>query len=414
MRHYFRTNVRGAGYSLCSFAPGDGVRQLPLDVQSERLPAGFLRAQQRIDTLLEQRPERLYLSASVNGKRALVVYGCRFGLPDEHGRPGLVLVHAVEGAAQQIEDLVSRVITLVSPDRIMATGRLVGDVAAGAATVDDLITALDRVAKTGPARQVLPPPGPPPFGSIVHDWGGAPLAWLAMTRAHSPLPGPWEIYDTILGDDRVATVSSAGPHPQILLSTYLGQAVRAAEPAPARPAEPPRPMPAPADQPTVPLPARTPLGRNAFRTRARLRVLAAAAVLAGVVAAGWVIVATPGATDTPAVAGTTTAPPSLLDSQLTLTAANPPAGTGPYLVYRRGDGRLFPQGACRSRAATEATYTCTNSHAPDRRHTYTALLIFADPPTTLVLDANRMSARGLERLPGDDTTPALQLTVSAP
>lgn len=406
MRHFFRANVKGVGYSLFTYTYEDGIRRLPLDVQSERLPTGFLRAQRRIDSLLEQRQERLYLSASVVDGRALIVYGCLFGLPDEHGRKGLTFVHAVEGAPSQVEDLVSLVIALVSPDVLVATSRRVGDVATGAATVEDLIGGLDRVAPpVSSSRHGVPAPGSPRLGSIVHDCGGAPLAWMAMTRAHSGLPGPWEIHDTILDDGRVATVSSAGPRPQTLLSAYLEQAIRATE---AHLPEPSRPVITPTDQPSAPEPA--PPRIPPFRARGRLRTVAAAAVLAVVLIAGWLIIASPDQDEQPA--DQTPTPPSLLDSQLTLTAPKQPTGTSPYLVYRRGDGRLFPQGACQPRRTDRTTYTCTNPHPLDRRHTYTALLVFADRTTAGALD--RASTKGLEKLPGDDESPAFQLTVSAP
>jgi hypothetical protein len=389
MRHFFRINVHGAGYSLHSYSPGRDVEQLPLDVPSPSLPPGFLPAQRRIDDLLERRPQRVGVAVSAgSGGDALAVWGCHFPLPDEHGRLGLTFVHGIVGDRRQALDLMSRVIAMVSPDNLQRIGELVGRIATGAAELGELLPRLDRSGGFHPLPEEHAESRPPAFGSIVHDCGGAPFAWLAMVRRHGTPGGPWEVHDTLLPDGRIATVAPGSRLPRVLLSDLLREAVHS--PAPVIPPSPPAV--------TAPEPAVRPA-----RAVPWALVAAVAACLALVAfAISW----TAGDTDTRTVLAT-----NLLDSKLSLTA-DPVIlqNRTVYLVYRRGDGRVYPQARC---AAQDVTVTCTPAHTPPRG-TYEAVLVFVDKPNTRTFDAyleqDPFPPGGLDELPG---VAAAELAVSA-
>jgi len=398
MRHLIRINVRGNGYSLYSHTPGHDVRQHPLDVQSSALPPGFLPAQRHIDELLEQRPLRVCVAVSApgSGGGALAVWGCQLPLPDEHGRFGLTFVHGIEGDRRQVLDLVSRVIALASPDNLEKIGRLVGGIATGTAKLDELLVELDWCEEFRPLPEGREEPHPPAFGSIVHDCGGAPLAWLAMVREHSATSGSWEVHDTLLQDGRIATVASTQPLPRVMLSELLRTAARPADsPAPVNPV-PASVSPRSLEVIVAPEP----------RTRTRPWGLIAA-IAACLAVSSWAITGTGG--ETQALLATTQ---SLLDTRLTLTAD--PAilrNRSVYLVFRRDDGRVYPQSRCETQ---NLTVTCTPSHVPPRGHSYSALLVFVEKKHAPVyddyVDQDPFPRDGLEDLPGPA---AAQLAVSS-
>ncbi|MGW4062632.1 hypothetical protein ACWEGE_30425 [Amycolatopsis sp. NPDC004747] len=229
MRHLFRVNVREDGYSLYSYSPAEGLCQLPLDVTSDAdSEAYFFTAQRNIDDLLMRRPERLYLaaSASANGGR-WAVYGCSFQLPDEYGRDGLTFLHGLEGENLEAADLVSAAIKLTSPDVLARTGELIGKLAVGDAVVAELGALFDSVGLSKLPSTSMSGSGGLRVGSVVHDCGGVPLAWLAMAVAQSGEYSSWEIRDTVLDDGRIATVSVPSSGPVVLLSELQLNAVRA-------------------------------------------------------------------------------------------------------------------------------------------------------------------------------------------
>lgn len=229
MRYVFRINVRGRGYSLYSCEQGGGALQrLPLDVTSPELPAGFIKAQNHIDELLERDPTRPYFWASSSKSSALVLYGCRFPVADEYGRQGLALVHGFHCLPSQILDLVSCVARLVSPDLMVKVGDLVSRIATGRAEPADLVSVFDGLVRRAPfpLYPAVSGAGPkvPLIGAMVHDSGGTVLAWLAMTLAHHRLKQPWVVFDGVENAAIVTMSSERNRGPRYLLSDYIRQA----------------------------------------------------------------------------------------------------------------------------------------------------------------------------------------------
>jgi type VII secretion-associated protein (TIGR03931 family) len=235
MQYFFRVNVRGKGYALYTCKRGsDSLQELPLDISSET-SADFISAQNQVDKMLAHDPTRPYFWASSSNGTALVVYACHFPVVDEYGRQGIVLVQGFQAEPDQILDLVSCVIRLVSPAVMTEVCYLVSQIATGDAQPTDLVPIFDRALPevSSPLYSAAPYTSPqtPLMGAVVHDCGGSALAWLGMTLAHHRMTGSWAVFDDLTSDGKIVTKSSEPIHRPHLLSNYIRQAAVAVDSA---------------------------------------------------------------------------------------------------------------------------------------------------------------------------------------
>ncbi|GAA3861052.1 hypothetical protein GCM10022243_29070 [Saccharothrix violaceirubra] len=248
MRHIVRVNTVGEGYGLHVVDAGV-VRRLPLDVPSPDLPPGFRTLASRADDFLGDVPGRAFFGATGTPAATTVLLGLRLDLPDEFGRRGLTLLHALVGDHTDLLDHVRAVGRLVSPGHVEPLAEAVartateeGDLARIVAVVEGATAGVRERARSGPP--------PRPLAEIVHDTSGAAVAWLGMVTANRRADAEWTVHDRRRADGTVATVSDVAGA-RLTLSDYLDLAVhafdgdrpRAATPVPRPASTAPEPRP---------------------------------------------------------------------------------------------------------------------------------------------------------------------------
>lgn len=112
MRHVFRLNVFGKGYTLLVQAESGYYEELRLGVHSDALPGNYLPAQERIDSILETQVSRWHFCASraLPLSRPVLAYGCLLSMEDDKGRKGISFIHAVEIDSMSAAESVLQVI----------------------------------------------------------------------------------------------------------------------------------------------------------------------------------------------------------------------------------------------------------------------------------------------------------------
>lgn len=231
MRHTFRLNVYGKGYTLFSGQPSQ-YKEFPLDIASQGIPRNYMCAQKRIDAMLKTQILRWHFSISnlYNNEFPVIAYGCFLPIPDDRGREGISFVHAIESdEILRMDEIVVCIIQLLSQRSIEEISKLLAGLAQGSCTPEratEFLTnpfknpyrcSANSSANRNQAIQL-----------IWHDCGGSSaVAWLAMATSHLGNPPPWEIYEEYSGHvGCIATISSrVGASKMYSLSEYLHQLV---------------------------------------------------------------------------------------------------------------------------------------------------------------------------------------------
>ncbi|MDX8144269.1 hypothetical protein SK854_19285 [Lentzea sp. BCCO 10_0061] len=186
-----------------------------------------------LDDVLDHSPGRVHLAASAaeSGESPLVLGGYCVRKPDEHNRMGIGFLHGVVGdRSTSIRDLTAYMVKMLSAPLQRSMHDLVGDIAVGQQEVWTLIAAVLSAAESlngAPPR--VGGAGGLQVRSIVHDCGGAALAWMAMAQAHGNLREPWQFRDVVHESGALATTSSVLRGTEIMLSDYLSVAVQAVD-----------------------------------------------------------------------------------------------------------------------------------------------------------------------------------------
>lgn len=212
-RHFVRLYTH-KGYLLLAGNPSEGFARQDLDVASEAVPASYLKAQRRLDSVLPSRrlPWPLCLLWDDPQRRPIVAYGTFVDLPNERGElHGVFFVHAVEATGPaSLVSLVEGVVRQLSPAGLQKLLQGIEEVAAGGRDAESFAVQVSRWLEE------RCPPGAPPItvpaaegvGFIAHDRAGsAPVAWLAMAAVHAKLSPPWEVADVPGPGDQIGTWS---------------------------------------------------------------------------------------------------------------------------------------------------------------------------------------------------------------
>jgi hypothetical protein len=142
MRHIFRLNVNGKGYTLYSKNDSSNYQEFPLDTQSKYISRNYLDAQRKIDALLETQTARWSICIANNYERDNLVtaYGCLLPIPDDNERIGISFIHAIESGNEiSVEQVVVLIGCLLSQKKVERIGDLISGVAQGNISANDLI-----------------------------------------------------------------------------------------------------------------------------------------------------------------------------------------------------------------------------------------------------------------------------------
>ncbi len=291
MRHFFRINVAGQGYVFYAGGARQGFRRQPLGQESREVPAGYLRAQQRLDEAFATR--QLSFSVAMRhgepGARPVVAYGNWLTAPDELGRPGVAFVHGVELESEaDVYPCIAGVLTRLSSTATRELGRELRELAAGGAGAQEFMRRTAQAlesARLGAAG--APPPGArPQIGAVRHDCAGAaPVAWLALAAQQAVAAPPWEVFDRV-GEGGATETCVDPPRGTCVPASYL--LLRAdvrppngsvSRPAPVTPPRGPEPRVLPGPAPTSPRGADETAGRRRPAGRGLRAVLVVGALL---------------------------------------------------------------------------------------------------------------------------------------
>lgn len=229
MRHTFRLNVKGKGYTLYSENSSCKYQDFPLDIQSKYISQNYLCSQRKIDALLETQTARWSICIANNNVRddLVTAYGCLLPIPDDKGRIGISFIHAIEsGNEMSVEQVVILIGCLLAQKKIGYISNLIGGVAKGNISANELIEFFTNHFRLSSNNLLSPSRSLKrfPIKEIQQDCGGATLTtWLAMATSHADSPAPWEIYEEYSHQtDTVSTISSLDSAKNIyLLSEYL-------------------------------------------------------------------------------------------------------------------------------------------------------------------------------------------------
>jgi hypothetical protein len=227
IKHIFRINVYGRGYTLYSGYALSSYKEFPLDIQSDCISKNYLSAQKRIDTLLDTQTARWCFCSSNNyvDCRPVITYGCLLHVPDDTGRMGVSFIHGIESDEEfRGDQVVVSIAHLFSQKTIDKISLLIARVAKGTVHSGELIEFLTTHFNT----KLNYPPRPlysiNPIKEIRQDCGEASIiTWLAMMISHSDIPAPWEIYEEYSTQDKALSILSSLPiaKDKYLLSEYI-------------------------------------------------------------------------------------------------------------------------------------------------------------------------------------------------
>ncbi len=196
MRHIFRLNIAGCGYSLISGETLSGCKKCQLDVSSENIPRDFLSVQQRIDSILASRiPQWTVGSSHSPGRPPVVGYGCFLAAKDDKERTGISFIHGIE-SEDPIDHILTIITSLLGSSKVNKLTGLIAAIASGTANENELLEILmdSKIWKTKSPSNIRGKNEV--ISQIKHDCGGASaLAWMAIFKSHRKLREPWEIYE---------------------------------------------------------------------------------------------------------------------------------------------------------------------------------------------------------------------------
>jgi hypothetical protein len=230
MKHTFRINVCGKGYTLYSGETLLSYQEYNLGIKSDGISKNYLAAQERLDSLMEKQVSRWYLAVAkiTINENPIVAYGCFLSAKDDKDRSGIRFIHAIESTSDwNAEDIVLAIIQMLSPKNTNKIRELISGVAIGNSIINDLTDYIASVCKKQDFNDSdTSPPylNTRPIKEIKQDCSGATaLAWLTMTISHSNTPPPWEIYEKYINyTDTVSIFSSSSEAEKDLsLASYM-------------------------------------------------------------------------------------------------------------------------------------------------------------------------------------------------
>jgi hypothetical protein len=237
MRHTFRLNVFGKGYTLYSglSTAQNSYLEFPLDVVSEGISPNYIFAQKRIDSMLTTSDSRWnFCIANLNPSRdqPVVAYGCLLPVEvmDDRGRRGITFVHGIEcDKDSKIDYLVISISQILSYKVIGEISNLLSGLAKGHNNAQATINFLTKqfIKSDNQFNNTLMNLSNP-IKEIDYDCGGASAtAWLAMAISHLNDPNPWEIYERYKASENMISIISSSPKAskKFLLSNYLYESI---------------------------------------------------------------------------------------------------------------------------------------------------------------------------------------------
>jgi hypothetical protein len=230
MKHTFRINVSGKGYTLYSGETLLSYQEYNLGIKSDGISENYLSAQERLDLLMERQVSRWYLSVvrkTIN-ENPVVAYGCFFSAKDEKNRSGLRFIHAIESTSDwSAESIVLAIIQMLSSKNTSKIRELISGIAIGTYFPNELTDYMASVY----GKQDLNNSSTStlhlntrPIKEIRQDCSGATaFAWLAMTISHYNASPPWEIYEKYMNNTDTVSIfsSSSEAEKELSLSSFL-------------------------------------------------------------------------------------------------------------------------------------------------------------------------------------------------
>lgn len=203
MRHVIQLNVAGHGYSTYAGAPREGFKEQPLGIATPSVPSSVIDASAALDATVRHCRDGVSVTMRHDvGRKPVLAYGCFFPAAcDEKGRPGLVLVHAVElDGIEALAPTLGAAIESLSDESLVALEASVARVALDPEGLDAL---LERISAEVVRRSPTVTPPMLTLGAeasdlvaVEHDCrGAAALAWLLFAHAMSPRAQGWVIAD---------------------------------------------------------------------------------------------------------------------------------------------------------------------------------------------------------------------------
>jgi hypothetical protein len=227
-RHIIRVNVKGKGNSLYSGDSYNGFKEQPLGLASVNIPSIFLKAQKRLDSVLETRKLSWSLSfLQDNAQNQIVAYGCFLEKPEEDNRTGLFFIHAIElNDHKNLFSGVSSIINLLSNSGVRIISKAVEDVAIGKRDVYEFLTTISQKIENALSLitedVICQNLGEIKFSKIEHDCAGAAAtAWLIMAGKTMNSNPPWEVYDTVGSNGNILTVVSPSTNNSLALASEI-------------------------------------------------------------------------------------------------------------------------------------------------------------------------------------------------
>lgn len=233
MKHTFRVNVHGKGYTLLCGNSMSDCREYPLDIEAEPISANYLAAQKEIDNMITFPITRWHICiANVDrGSHPVVAYGSLLPFTDDRSRAGISIIHALEcNDVISIDAIVLGVVQLLQSSRINELKRLLANLAQEAIGPDRVTDMFfSHFSNTERGSPYAAYSTERPIKEFRHDCGGAvAVAWLAMAMSHRRVPPPWTIYERYSNvDGVVSTLSSCNESKGTFdLSEYINTLTR--------------------------------------------------------------------------------------------------------------------------------------------------------------------------------------------